>query len=52
MAGFQVPVMAGLLFEVAGKPGGVLFWHNGPIGAKVGVMEVVTTIIMVALVAH
>jgi len=34
VAGFQVPVMEGVLFELIGKGGGVLFKHNGPICEK------------------
>jgi len=31
VAGFQVPVIAGVLVELNGSTGAVLFWHNGPI---------------------
>jgi hypothetical protein len=51
-AGFQVPVTAGLLVELAGNAGGVEFWQRGPMGVKVGVISVVMTISMVTALAH
>lgn len=50
--GFHVPVMAGKLVELVGKVGATLFKHNGPIAAKLGIMEVVISISIVAVVAH
>ena len=41
-----------LLLEVAGSTGAILFWHNGPICVKVGVIWFVITISIVAVVAH
>jgi hypothetical protein len=38
--------------EVAGKPGAVLFWHNGPICVNAGVAALVTCMAIVALVAQ
>ena len=49
-AGFQVPVI--LLLDVVGNAGAVLFWHNGPICVKAGVIWLVITISIVAVVAH
>ena len=49
-AGFQVPVM--LLSDLAGNIGGALFWHSGPILAKIGVTVALTVIFIVAVVAH
>ena len=50
VAGLQVPVI--LLFDVAGSVGAVEFWHSGPIGVNVGVIELVITIFIVAVAAH
>jgi hypothetical protein len=52
VAGFHVPVMAGVFIELAGSAGAVEFWHNGPICVNVGIIEGVTTISIVAVVAH
>ena len=52
VAGDQVPVIAGILVELAGSTGAALFWHSGPIGAKVGVMLLVVVISIVTTVAH
>ena len=52
VAGFQVPVIAGELVELIGKVGAVLPKHNGPMLAKVGKIEVVTSISIVIMVAH
>ena len=49
-AGDQVPVMP--FAEVNGKTGAVLFWHSGPIRAKVGVMLVVIVTSIVIPTAH
>jgi hypothetical protein len=38
--------------EVPGRTEAILPWHNGPIWEKVGVIEVVTTISIVAVDAH
>jgi hypothetical protein len=51
-AGLQVPVIAGMLVELAGRAGGVEFWHSGPIWVNVGVILVVTRIFIVAVAAH
>jgi hypothetical protein len=48
--GFQVPCMP--FAEVSGNIGAVLFWQSGPICAKVGVIELVTTISIVSFTAH
>ena len=50
VAGLHVPVIP--LLEVVGKAGGVLFWHNGPIGVNVGVSCAFTVILIDAGVAH
>jgi len=52
VAGFQVPVITGVLVELNGSAGAVLFWHNGPIWAKVGTISEATVIAMVAVVPH
>jgi hypothetical protein len=44
--------MAGVLFELAGSGGAIEFRHSGPICVNVGIIEVVTTISIVAVVAH
>ena len=51
-AGFQVPVIAGLLVELADKTGGVEFWQSGPIWVNVGVISGMMTISMVTVLAH
>ena len=48
--GFQVPLMP--LVEDDGKAGAVLFWHNGPIAVKVGVIWLLITISIVVVVPH
>jgi hypothetical protein len=52
VAGFHIPVIAGLLVELTGRDGGVEFWQRGPIWVKVGVISVVTTMSMVTVLAH
>jgi hypothetical protein len=52
VAGFQVPVIAGVLVELFGSEGGVEFRQSGPICANVGTIAVVTTIFIVTVVAH
>ncbi len=52
IAGFHVPVIAGEFVELNGKAGAALPTHKGPIVANVGIMEVVISISMVAMVAH
>ncbi len=52
VAGFQVPVTAGLLVELVGRAGGVEFWQSGPIWVKVGVISGVMTMSMVTVLAH
>ena len=52
VVGFHVPEIAGVLVELAGRAGAAEPWHSGPIGANVGVMVLVTTISIVAVVAH
>jgi hypothetical protein len=52
VAGLHEPVTAGLLVELTGKAGGVEFWQSGPMGVKVGVISVVTTIFIVTSLAH
>ena len=50
--GLHEPVTAGLLVELAGRAGGVEFWQSGPMGVKVGVISLVTTMSMVTVLAH
>ena len=50
VAGDHVPVIP--LADVKGKAGAALFWHSGPIGAKVGVMLLVIVISSVTTLAH
>jgi hypothetical protein len=50
VSGFQVPVIP--LFEVAGRRGATLFWQRGPIWMNDGVIEVVTSMFIVADIAH
>jgi hypothetical protein len=52
VAGLHVPFMAGLLVELFGRDGAIEFRHRGPICVNVGVIEVVTRIFIVAVVAH
>jgi len=52
IAGDHVPVMAGVLVELVESVGAALFWHSGPIAAKVGVMLLVIVISSVAVTAH
>ena len=47
VAGVQFPVIAGVLVELAGRAGGVLFWQSGPIWVNVGVICGSTVISMV-----
>jgi hypothetical protein len=44
--------MAGVLVELNGSAGAELFWQSGPIAVKVGAIEAVTAIFIVAVVAH
>ena len=50
VAGLHVPVIP--LVEVVGNAGATLFWHNGPIGVKAGVICGSTVIINDPLIAH
>jgi hypothetical protein len=52
VAGFHVPVIAGVFVELIGSAGAVEFWHSGPICVNVVAMEGITTIFIVALEAH
>jgi hypothetical protein len=52
VAGLHVPVIAGVLVELNGNDGAALFWQRGPIAVKVGAIEAVTTIFIIAVVAH
>jgi hypothetical protein len=52
VAGFHVPVIAGVFVELVDSAGAVLFWHSGPICVNVGIIEVVTTISIVVIAAH
>ena len=52
VVGNHVPVMAGVLVELVGNVGAALFWHSGPIAAKVGVMLLVIVISSVTTLAH
>ena len=49
-AGDQVPVIPSM--DVTGSDGALLFSHNGPMAAKVGVTSGVTSIFSVVDVAH
>ena len=48
--GLHVPVI--LLVDVDGSVGAVDPWHSGPICVNVGVIELLITILIVAVVAH
>ena len=52
VAGLQVPVIAGVLAELTGSEGAVLFWHNGPIAANIGVTWVTMVILRDVVKAH
>ena len=51
-AGLHAPVIAGKSVELAGRTGGVEFWHNGPIWVKIGVILEIIEISIVAVVEH
>ncbi len=50
VAGLHVPVI--LLLDVAGNAGAADPWHSGPICVNVGVIELLITTFIVAVVAH
>ena len=50
VAGFHVPATP--FVEVAGNKGAVAFWHKGPMAVKAGVIELLTTISIVVVVAQ
>ena len=50
VAGLHVPVIP--LVDVVGNAGAVLFWHNGPIAANVGVICGLIVTLSDAVVAH
>jgi hypothetical protein len=50
--GVQVPVIAGKLLELCGNNTVGVFWQNGPIAAKVGIIEFVISMSKVAVPAH
>lgn len=50
VAGDQVPLIP--FCEVSGSAGAVLFWHSGPMPAKVGISGAVTVISKVVGTAH
>ncbi len=52
VAGFQVPVITGLLVELEGNTGGVEFRHSGPIWVKVVVICGLIVIFIFTLEAH
>ena len=52
VAGFHVPVIAGVFVELAGKAGAALFWHSGAIAVKIGVMLLVIFTFIVMVAAH
>jgi hypothetical protein len=52
VAGFQVPVIAGIFVELAGNDGGAEFRQSGPICKKVGVKDEVTVMFIVMATAH
>ena len=51
VAGLQVPAIAGLLVELTGNEGAVLFWHS-PNAVKIGMIWVAIVISMVVAEAH
>ncbi len=50
VAGFHVPVI--LLLDVVGRAGAVDPWHSGPTWVNAGVIELLITTSIVAVVAH
>jgi hypothetical protein len=50
VSGFQVPVIP--LFDVPGRVGADVFWQSGPIWVNADVIEVVTSMFIVANTAH
>ena len=50
--GIQVPEMGGLLFELVGSNGGVVFWHRGPIVIKTGMISLTISISVDTGLAH
>ena len=50
IAGSQLPVIP--LLEARGSADRVSPWHIGPTAAKVGTMDVLTVMVMLAVVAH
>ncbi len=50
VAGLHVPVI--LLLDVVGRAGAVDPWHSGPICVNVGVIELLITTFIIAVVAH
>ena len=50
IAAFQVPLIP--LVDVVGNTGATEFWHNCPIAVKVGVINGLTVIFNVVVVAH
>jgi hypothetical protein len=52
VAGLHVPVIAGVFVELVGSAVAVEFRHSGPICVNDVVIEGVTTIFIVAIVAH
>ena len=52
VAGLHVPVIAGVFVELAGSEGAVEFKQRGPICVNEGIIALVITISMVAVVAH
>jgi hypothetical protein len=52
VAGLHVPVIAGILVELACNDGAAEFRQSGPICVNVGVILAVTTISIVAVPAH
>jgi hypothetical protein len=50
--GVHVPDILGRLLELCGNKTVGVFWQNGPIAAKVGVIELVISISIVAVPAH
>ena len=52
IAGDQVPLMGGELFDIVGNTPGVVFWQYGPNCVKIGVGGAVTVTLIVAVVAH
>ena len=52
VAGLHVPVIAGVLVELNGSNGAMLFWQSGPIGANIGTISLVMMMSSVFTIEH